>query len=70
MNTLGFERPLAYPRCPFELPNRGPADLTPRNARQHWTKARDLHAKIGMPHMVKPMQEWLDSLPPPSDPPP
>jgi tetratricopeptide (TPR) repeat protein len=34
-------------------------------ARELWTKARDLFAKIGMSHMVKQMQEWLDGLPGP-----
>lgn len=28
-----------------------------------WTKARDLYARMGMPHMVEQMQGWLDSLP-------
>lgn len=32
-------------------------------ARELWTKARDLFAKIGMPHMVKQMQGCLDRLP-------
>ncbi len=38
------------------------SDLT--GARAYWEKARDLYARVGMPHMVKQMQEWLDSLPP------
>ncbi len=29
--------------------------------------ARDLYAKIGIPHMVKELQEQLDSLPPPPE---
>jgi hypothetical protein len=28
------------------------------------TKARDFCDKIGMPHMVKPMNDWLAKLPP------
>jgi hypothetical protein len=32
-------------------------------ARELWTKARDLYAKIGMPHEVERMQGWLDRLP-------
>ena len=28
-----------------------------------WTRARDLYEKIGMPHMVAKMQNWLDELP-------
>lgn len=32
-------------------------------ARDHWTKARDLYAKIGMPQMVENVQSWLDGLP-------
>ncbi len=39
---------LANDRCDFD------------GARELWTKARDLYTKIGMPHMVKQMQEWLD----------
>ena len=35
-------------------------------ARELWTKARDLYAKIGIPHMVKQVQEWLDVLPKPA----
>jgi hypothetical protein len=31
-------------------------------ARHYWVKARDLFARIGMPHMVKQVQEWLDGL--------
>jgi len=34
-------------------------------AREQWTIARDLYQKAQMPHMVKQMQDWLDSLPPP-----
>jgi len=32
-------------------------------ARKLWTKALDLFAKIGMPHMVEKVQGWLDGLP-------
>ena len=35
-------------------------------ARELWTKARDLYARIGMPHMVKLVQEGLDRLPKPA----
>ena len=31
-------------------------------ARDFWTKARDLYARIGMPHMVKQTQGWLDRI--------
>lgn len=34
----------------------------PDKARGYWEKARDLYKKIGMPHMVKKIQEWLDVL--------
>jgi tetratricopeptide (TPR) repeat protein len=33
------------------------------HARELWTKARELFTKIGMPHMVKKVQGWLDELP-------
>ena len=33
-------------------------------ARELWTQARDLFAKIGMPHRVETVQGWLDGLPP------
>ncbi|MGH6887182.1 MAG: tetratricopeptide repeat protein, partial [Geminicoccales bacterium] len=33
-------------------------------ARKLWTQARDLFAKIGMPHQVETAQGWLDELPP------
>jgi tetratricopeptide (TPR) repeat protein len=36
----------------------------PHQARELWSKARDLYAKIGMPHMVKRVQGWLDAMPP------
>ena len=32
-------------------------------ARELWTKAGDLFAKIGMPQEVKQVQRWLDLLP-------
>ena len=32
-------------------------------ARTHWTKARDLYARIGIPHMVEKLHGWLDDLP-------
>ena len=32
-------------------------------ARKLWTKARDLYAKIGIPHMIEEVQGWLDELP-------
>ena len=32
-------------------------------ARKLWSKARDLHAKIGIPHMVEKVPELLDGLP-------
>ena len=35
-----------------------------KSARDLWTRSRDLYAKIGMPHMVKKLQDWLDSLAP------
>jgi hypothetical protein len=28
-----------------------------------WTESRDLFARIGMPHMIKRLQGWLDVLP-------
>ncbi len=31
-------------------------------AREYWEKARDLFVKIGMPHMAKKVQGWLDRL--------
>ena len=31
-------------------------------ARSHWTEARDLYFKIGMPHMVERVQSDLDGL--------
>jgi len=31
-------------------------------ARAFWVQARDLYAEIGMPHMVKQLQGWIDSL--------
>jgi len=31
-------------------------------AREFWEKARDLYKKIGMPHMVKKMEEWIEGL--------
>jgi len=34
-----------------------------KQARDLWTRARDLSAKIGMPHMMKQVQDFLDSLP-------
>ena len=33
-----------------------------KEAWQLWTKARDIYAKIGMPHRVKEVQGWLDGL--------
>jgi len=33
-----------------------------RKAREHWTAARDLYRKIGMPHDVARVQGWLDAL--------
>jgi hypothetical protein len=30
-----------------------------------WTKARDLFARIGMPHIVAKVQGWIDGLPKP-----
>ena len=38
--------------------SRGDAD----EARRLWTTARDIYAKIPMPHMVKKVQAWLDRL--------
>ncbi len=32
-------------------------------ARELWMKARDLYAKIGIRHMAKEKQQWLDGLP-------
>ena len=37
-------------------------DIT--QAQELWTQARDLFAKIGMPHQVETVQGWLDGLPP------
>ncbi|MEK6676120.1 MAG: tetratricopeptide repeat protein [Planctomycetota bacterium] len=34
-----------------------------KTARELWVKSRDLYAKIGIPHMVKQLQEGLDKLP-------
>ncbi len=34
-----------------------------KEARTHWTRARDLYEKIGMPHMVAKIQNWLDEMP-------
>jgi hypothetical protein len=42
------------------------ADLT--GAREWWTKARDLFARIGMPHMVAKVQDWIDGIPTSADP--
>lgn len=36
-------------------------------ARELWTKARDLYARIGMPHRVEKCRDWLDGLPPPKN---
>jgi hypothetical protein len=33
-------------------------------ARELWTQARDLFAKIGIPHRLEVVQGWLDGLPP------
>jgi len=33
-------------------------------ARELWTQARDLFAKIGVPHQVETVKGWLDGLPP------
>ena len=35
-------------------------------ARELWSKARELYARIGMPHMVKHVQGSLDRLPKPA----
>ena len=35
----------------------------PDEARKLWTKARDLYAEIGIPHMVERVQGGLDDLP-------
>ena len=35
----------------------------PEETRTLWTRARDLFEKIGMPHMVAKLQNWLDELP-------
>ncbi len=34
-----------------------------REARELWTKTRDLYAKIGMPKLIKQLDEWLGGLP-------
>ncbi len=34
-----------------------------KEARTLWTRARDLYEKIGIPHKVAKMQDWLDELP-------
>jgi len=34
----------------------------PAKARDLWTKARDLFAQIGMPHMVEKVEGWLARL--------
>ena len=31
-------------------------------ARGYWVKAVDLFKKIGMPHMVKEVQGWIDEI--------
>lgn len=31
-----------------------------KKARQYWEKARGLYERIGIPHMVKQMQEWIE----------
>jgi len=31
-------------------------------ARQYWVKAVDLFKKIGMPHMVKEVQGWIERI--------
>ena len=36
-------------------------------ARENGVKARDLYARIGMPHMVEKVQAWIDRLPSASD---
>ena len=41
---------------------RGRGDIG--RARELWAQARDLFAKIGMPHQVETVQGWLDGLPP------
>ena len=38
---------------------RGDSEL----AREFWTKARDLYSRIGVPHMVRQMEDWLSALP-------
>lgn len=35
-----------------------------RSARSHWTQARDIYARIGMPHMVAKLDSCLADLPP------
>jgi hypothetical protein len=37
-------------------------------ARELWTKARDLFARIGMPHWVTKVQGWIDMVPAPAEP--
>jgi hypothetical protein len=31
-------------------------------ARELWRKSRELYERIGMPHMVRRVQDWLDEL--------
>jgi len=33
-----------------------------KRAREYWIKSRDLYARIGVPHMVRKVQGWIDKL--------
>jgi tetratricopeptide (TPR) repeat protein len=33
-----------------------------KTALRHWEKAKDLYQRIGMPHMVKKVQGWIDEI--------
>ena len=48
-----------YENLELIFESRGELD----EARKLWSKARDLYAKIGMPHETDEVQRLLDSLP-------
>ena len=61
--NLGRQEGMAttYTNLGLVAEDRGDVD----RARELWTKARDLYAKIGIPHEVNDVQGWLDGLPGP-----
>ena len=58
---LGRLEGMATQYCTLGVIRQTRGDLD--EARKLSTKARDLFAKTGMPHMVEEMQGWLDDLP-------